>query len=71
MSNYEEKFIVINKKYLKKVPPSVRNNFLWALEDFLTYLPENKYIVCNQDEPYANEILKMILDSETKKESKS
>lgn len=30
--------------------------------------PQNKYIVCNQDEPYSEEVWKIILDGETKKE---
>ena len=30
--------------------------------------PNNRYIVCNQDEPYAEEVWKIILDGEKKKE---
>ena len=31
-------------------------------------LTDKKYVVCNQDEPYADEVLKIILNGETKKE---
>ena len=30
--------------------------------------PHNRYIVCNQDEPYANEVWQAILDGENNKE---
>lgn len=70
MAKYEEKFIVINKKYLKKVPSNIRDSFLWALENLVTYLPDNKYYVVNQDEPYALNVIKFILDNESKKDGK-
>lgn len=34
-------------------------------------LIDNKYIICNQDEPYADEVLKVILDGESEKELKN
>ena len=66
IAKYEEKFIVINKKYLKKVPMNIRDSFIWSLEALTTYLPDNKYYVVNQDEPCAPNIIKFILDNESK-----
>lgn len=32
--------------------------------------PDNRYIVCNQDEPYAEKVWQMILDGEREKKAK-
>lgn len=64
MANYEEKFIVINKKHLELLPGNELVLLHEALRASVPYLPENKYLVCNQDEPYAGEILKTILSGE-------
>jgi len=63
---YEEKFIVINTKHLKQQRDRFRIAFINALQDL--ELPDNKYYVCNQDEPYASEIFKIISKGEDKKE---
>lgn len=68
MVKYEEKFFVINKKYLGEIPKELREKFTTALSDIRSYLPNNKYYVCNQDEPYASEVLKLILFDEMQKQ---
>jgi len=32
--------------------------------------PKNRYVVCNQDEPYAEQVWQLILDGEKKKETR-
>ena len=66
IDNLDDKFIVINKKHLDQLSNKLRIGIRYKLEEILCHLPENKYIVCNQDEPYAEEIAKIILDNETK-----
>jgi len=71
MAQYEEKFIIINRKHLEKLNdtnPKMVTKFLIDLDTVVPYLPENKYYVCNQDEPYADKVIKTILDGETAKE---
>ena len=70
MAVYEEKFIVINRKHLnkKKIPQQILLDFEKALSQLSEYLPNNKYYVVNQDEHYAKNIIKFILDNETEKE---
>jgi len=63
MEKYEEKFIVINKKHLNVFQLDDINNLLGRLD-----LPDNKYYVCNQDEPYADAVIDIILNGENKKE---
>jgi len=66
---YEEKFICINRNKLwdSKVPAKVRKDFFKALHNLESYLPKNKYYCCNQDEPYADKVIEIILDGERKK----
>jgi len=61
MKKFETKFIVINLDHLENVPETKKFHFLRALFDIEEYLPDNKYYVCNQDEPYAQEVLDIIL----------
>ena len=85
MAEYEEKFIVINKKHIEELNDICGGAFFQgateililekALDDFRKAYEENtdkllnqKYYVVNQDEPYAKNIIKFILDNETKKE---
>jgi len=73
IAKYEEKFIVINKKHLEELEKSV----IWkplvsslkeALDDLCLGLPlQNKYYVCNQDEPYAQKVIDIILEGEDAK----
>jgi len=67
MAKYEEKFIVINTKHLNNIPKTRREKFLKELDAIQEWLPNNKYYVCNQDEPYAKKVIKTILDGENKK----
>lgn len=68
-AKYENKFIVVNTKYLDygKIPRHILGTFFFLLKQLDRYVPDNKYIVCNQDEIYADEVLKVILDGESRK----
>ena len=68
MVKYEEKFFVINKKHLSKVPREKMDAFSKALKAIQPYLPDHKYYTCNQDEDYAEDVLKLILFDEMKKQ---
>jgi hypothetical protein len=72
MAIFEEKFIVINLKHIKQLSQS-HPNFVEQLKNDLEFvslmIPPNNYYVCNQDEPYAQTILEIILEGETKKET--
>lgn len=60
-----DKFIVIKRADLCKLSVDQRS----VLYDILEKVDnQNKYVVCNQDEPYAEEVWQTILDGETKKE---
>ena len=59
MEKYEEKFFVINKKHLNAFQIDDLE-FLLSRFD----LPDNKYYVCNQDEPYAQNVIDLILQGE-------
>jgi hypothetical protein len=68
MAEIENKFIVINKKFLHQMPQVDRIRFQSALISIEKYLPDNKYYVCNQDEPYAQEVINIILKGEDAKD---
>ncbi len=72
MKEYEEKFLVINWKYLEDDPfgqnfsekeSQAITYFKQALKQLtdLSLVPNNKYYVCNQDEPYAQKVIDIIL----------
>jgi len=70
------KFIVINRKHLVDIPNNLMNNFLInrfdnVLDEVEEYLPDNKYIACNRDEPYAQQVLEIILRGEASKEARN
>jgi hypothetical protein len=77
MAEYQEKFIVINKKHiaiLNESNPEVIEKLSEAFTEFnMTLLNEhgidvdNKYYVCNQDEPYADVVISVILTGEDNK----
>ena len=57
----EDKFIVINKKHLQRLSTHSRD----LLHEILSEIEnQNKYIVCNQDEPYADMVWKIIIMGE-------
>lgn len=62
-AEYENKFIVINTKHLTYgiIPRNVLGTFFFLLKQIDRYIPDNKYYVCNQDEPYAEHIIETIL----------
>ena len=63
----EDKFIVINKKHLDKMPWGLRRRLILTLEEVIENLPGHKYYVCNQDEPYAQKVINTILAGESEK----
>lgn len=63
-AKYEEKYIVIKVKDLKKLTDK-QVSTLSYLHDKIGN--KNKYYVCNQDEPYADNIINTILEGESKK----
>ena len=79
----EEKFIVLNKKRLDELNeyastfsshPAVKK-LCRALDDFKEAYEADteksmgqQYYVCNQDEPYADEVIRIILAGEEEKE---
>lgn len=73
MAEYEEKFIVINKKHLRKLS-NTNSDSKAAVKRFLNELSNiaslcedikiNKYYICNQDEFYAHDVLRVILQGE-------
>jgi hypothetical protein len=65
MFKKEEKFIVINRKHITKNDARLISNI--CLE---RNVPENKYYVCNQDEPYAEKVLQTIKEGEEQKQRK-
>lgn len=74
MAKFEEKFIVINLKHIKSLPESRKNAIKTCIDNLLFFLemtdtPDNKYYVCNQDEPYAKKVIDAILEGETAKEN--
>ena len=67
MAKIEENFLVMNLKHLEKIPAYPLKWFKAILEEVARYLPVNKYYVCNQDEPYAEEVINIILRGEDEK----
>lgn len=72
MAEVENKFIVINVKDLKYLTEEYREK-LFVITKAIEYGRQdegkkiNDYWVCNQDEPYADQIKSIILTGETKK----
>ena len=73
MAEYVEKFIVFHEKELKHLTDEGRDNFsaimkaiqLGRIHEGKT--PLNNYYVCNQDEPYAQKVIDIILAGEDEK----
>lgn len=74
MAEYEEKFLVFNKADLKKYLSGDEAYTLECIQRTVERKrlddgkPLNDYLVCNQDEPYASEVLDIILSGEDKKQ---
>lgn len=70
---YEEKYIVIKKENLDLLTPIGKKTFLDRIEHLNKEMErkgkstKNKYLVVNQDEPCADEILEIILRGEKNK----
>ena len=87
MAEFEEKFIVINRKHIDELIKHGDENptasgaqirvkdlfealdyFSIAYRGFVGKELDQKYYVCNQDEPYAQKVLDTIIDGENLKE---
>ncbi len=66
LAKYEEKFLIINLKHIAGKGYEKIQKLHNALEAF--ELPKNKYYACNADEPYAPQVLDIILKGEAAKE---
>lgn len=64
MAVYEEKFIVINHKHLDRISEDEKK-FLHVI--LMKLANHNNYYVCNQDEPYAQKVIGIILTGEDEK----
>ncbi len=71
---FEEKFLVINWKYLQSTGDAIKDLHIGRLRRAIQMLemdkilPDNKYYVCNQDEPYAPFVIDIILRGEELKD---
>lgn len=66
----EEKFLVFNMKFIKKLSFEGHRHLIAVCEELSEKFPhakDNKYICCNQDESYAEEVWRIILEGERKK----
>ena len=79
MANKEEKYTVFKNEDLAELIISdsrARIDFGRLVERYESYRRSKgkksaSYIVCNQDEPYAEEVWRMILDGEDKKKTEA
>lgn len=69
MAKFEEKFFVVNCKYLNGLPPYYRGIVSLLIGILDRIIPKNKYYVCNQDERYAQRVIDVILEGENEKEN--
>ena len=73
LAEYEEKFIVFHTKEYKHLTELQMDNLkdiLWTIvkgRQGEGKKSENNYYVCNQDEPYAQKVIDIILEGETEK----
>lgn len=60
----KDTYLVITRKHIEKLSPIHQA----ALDNIIAsmYLPNNEYIVCNKDEPYADKVIKLIKEEENK-----
>lgn len=63
MAVYEDKFIVLNKKFLENLS-DIESNELMYLMSKAGSENDNYYYVVNQDEPYADRVWELISDYE-------
>ena len=78
MARFEDdKFIVLPTKYVEQMPSTLKTQLAYVCDRVRTlrsdakgeYTPVPKYYVCNQDEPYAQDVLNTILLGEERKEA--
>ncbi len=69
----EDKFFVVNLKYIKKLSHYGNLSFNRVCDELnkkFSQTEKNKYICCNQDEPYAEKVWEVILAGEAEKQEK-
>lgn len=67
MAQFESnKFLVLNRKFLKNLKPRERQDLMMLLNK--ANPGEQRYLTCNLDEPYAPEVRETIVAGETAKE---
>jgi len=70
MTHFEEKFIVINLKDYNKLGEAAQTSLHAVLARIVELRkeegrdPDPNYYTCNRDEPYAKEVLRIILEGE-------
>jgi len=62
------RFIVLNRKFLKNLDSREHQTLMTLLRKANS--GDQRYLVCNQDEPYAYKVKQMIIDGETAKEKR-
>ena len=74
---FNEMFYAAKSESDKNDTEAVENNLIEAIGEFVreyeritgNNFPDNKYLVCNQDEPYADTVKNIILQGEQQKVS--
>ena len=82
-AEFKNKFLIINHKRFEELNDATEDynkevralqvaidNFKIAYEKRVGKKLDQKYFVCNQDEPYAQDVIDVILRGECEKESK-
>ena len=71
---HEDKYIILKRETLTLLTPVERNGLEKAILQLEVAMlknkipTDNKYYVCNRDEPYAPEVIRLILEGEYNKE---
>lgn len=68
---HETKFFVLNYKHLQDLSAESRVKVEDAMLCVADELIEHNYYVCNQDEPYAQDVIDIIFKGENQKQAKS
>lgn len=61
----EDRFVVVNLKYFNNLTDNRKDTFWNILEEMKQ--PNNRYYICNTDEPYADKVLEAIRNGEDEK----
>lgn len=67
----DDKWLVFNMKFINELSPEGEKRLAAVCEELSEKFPrikDNKYVCCNQDEPYAEEVWEIILRGEREKQ---